>query len=97
MRGVSRWRGAATLAVAACATLALAGCVPSGSDDGGLPDDPDTLRILAGSEVKDMVPILADAAEATGVKVAFEYTGTLEGTELVASGGTGRSRRASGS
>jgi Ca-activated chloride channel family protein len=74
-------------------TLLLAGCIPSvggGTADGGgtgLPDGATTLRVLAGSEVKDMVPILDEAAAAIGVKVEFEYVGTLEGTELVASGG----------
>lgn len=73
--------------------LLLTGCIPSndgvteGGGDGGLPNDGQTLRVLAGSEVKDMVPILQEAAKDIGVKVAFEYVGTLEGTELVASGG----------
>lgn len=82
-------------AIAAAVALLLTGCIPSfdgGTDnggDGGLPDDAQTLRVLAGSEVKDMVPLLEQAAADIGVKVAFEYVGTLEGTELVASGGAG--------
>jgi len=71
-------------------TLLLTGCVTAGVTEGtgeGLPNDDQTLRILAGSEVKDMVPLLERAASEIGVKVAFEYVGTLEGTELVASGG----------
>ncbi|WP_229802897.1 substrate-binding domain-containing protein [Planobispora rosea] len=58
--------------------LGLAGCGP---DDIG--DDPDTLRILAGSEVKDLEPMLARS----GVKVKISYTGTLDGAEQVAGGG----------
>lgn len=80
------------LAVAAVFTtvaLALSGCIPSfdGGTDDGLPDNDRTLRVLAGSEVKDMVPLLEQAAAEIGVDVAFEYVGTLKGTELVASGG----------
>lgn len=76
-------------AIATAAVLVLGGCVPDFGTptQTGLPNDEHTLRVLAGSEVKDMVPILEDAANEIGVKVAFEYTGTLEGTELVASGG----------
>ena len=75
--------GAALVAVA----VLLTGCISPEPDREELPDDPNTLRVLAGSEVRDMVPILETAAEETGVKVEFEYTGTLEGTELVAAGG----------
>ena len=81
------------VAVLAASALLLTGCIPSftgGTTDGGttgLPNDGTTLRVLAGSEVKDMVPILEEAAATIGVKVAFEYVGTLAGTELVASGG----------
>jgi len=78
----------AAIAVLVAAALALSGCVPFGTTpDGGLPNDANTLRILAGSEVKDMVPILESAASEVGVRVAFEYVGTLEGTERVAAGG----------
>jgi len=79
------------VAVLGAVAVLLSGCFPSsGVTEGtgnGLPDDDQTIRILAGSEVKDMVPILEQAASDIGVKVAFEYVGTLEGTELVASGG----------
>lgn len=70
---------AAALAVAAAG--ALAAC---GSDE---PDAAATLRVLAGSEVKDMLPILEDAETATGVHVELEYSGSIQGTETVASGG----------
>ena len=77
------------------ASLLLAGCIPdvgggnggTGGGDDPLPNDDQTLRVLAGSEVRDMEPLLEQAAAETGVKVVFEYIGTLEGTELVASGG----------
>lgn len=77
-------------AVATAVLAVLVGCFPvPGVDDGdgSLPDGPNILRVLAGSEVRDMVPLLEEAAGEIGVTVEFEYTGTLEGTELVANGG----------
>jgi Ca-activated chloride channel family protein len=45
-----------------------------------------TLRVLGGSELEDMRPILDEAARATGVTVKLTETGTIDGAELVASG-----------
>ncbi|GGO66901.1 VWA domain-containing protein [Microbacterium nanhaiense] len=45
-----------------------------------------TLRVLAGSEVEDMAPILDDLEKATGVRLEFEYMGTLDGTEALVGG-----------
>ena len=45
-----------------------------------------TLRVLAGSEVKDMQPIIEQLERETGVKLEFEYIGTLDGTEALLSG-----------
>ncbi|MBR8742485.1 VWA domain-containing protein [Nocardiopsis sp. MG754419] len=45
-----------------------------------------TLRVLAGSEVADMEPLLAAATERTGVRLELEYAGTLDGTERVVAG-----------
>ena len=42
-----------------------------------------TLRVLAGSELADLAPVLERAAQATGVKVAFDFTGTLAGADQV--------------
>lgn len=50
------------------------------------PAEPGTLRVLAGSELADMRPVLEEAAKATGVTVKFSFTGTLEGAEALASG-----------
>lgn len=47
-----------------------------------------TLRVLAGSEVRDMTPILEDAEDELGITVELTYTGTLDGTEEVMVGGT---------
>ena len=45
-----------------------------------------TLRVLAGSEVKDMEGILEDAQDELGITVELEYMGTLDGTEAVMAG-----------
>jgi len=50
------------------------------------PGAPVTLRVLAGSELQDMEPILAGVAERTGVTLDVEYTGTLTGTERILAG-----------
>ncbi|MBB4922774.1 vWA domain-containing protein [Kitasatospora kifunensis] len=47
---------------------------------------PYTLRILAGSELQDMQPVLEDVRKATGVTVQLSYTGTLDGAQTVSSG-----------
>ncbi|MGI5489011.1 VWA domain-containing protein [Microtetraspora malaysiensis] len=63
--------------------LLLAAACSSGAES---PDSPDTLRILAGSEIKDLEPLLRRAAAEIGVRVKPAYTGTLDGAEQVASG-----------
>lgn len=45
-----------------------------------------TLKVLAGSEIRDMEPILADMQRDTGVRLDIEYLGTLEGAERIAAG-----------
>ncbi|MBF8187224.1 VWA domain-containing protein [Nonomuraea sp. K274] len=62
----------------------LAGCVR----DAEPADAPDVLRVLAGSEIKDLEPLLQRAESEAGVKVRLTYTGTLDGAEQVASGRT---------
>jgi Ca-activated chloride channel homolog len=84
---------AAAALLAAC--TALAGC--SGSSGGGSDDGTPgattpaagaarTLRVLAGSELSDMAPILEKVAANTGVRVALDFVGTLDGAEAVANG-----------
>ncbi|MEV7006970.1 VWA domain-containing protein [Streptosporangium sp. NPDC051022] len=69
------------VALALLALPALTALTACSSDD--VPaDGPDVLRVLAGSEVKDMEPMLRES----GVKVKISYTGTLDGAEQVASG-----------
>ncbi|MDH6144588.1 MULTISPECIES: substrate-binding domain-containing protein [Kitasatospora] len=47
---------------------------------------PYTLRVLGGSELQDMQPVLDDAQKATGVTVKLSYTGTLDGANTVSAG-----------
>ncbi|WP_028647259.1 VWA domain-containing protein [Nocardiopsis sp. CNT312] len=75
---MSRALGAATLALA----LTAAGCsVPAPFSN--------TLRVLAGSEIADLEPLLEEVGERTGVTVELDYSGTLDGLDRVAAGDTG--------
>jgi len=64
------------------AALLLAGGCSSPGPEGGK----DVLRVLAGSELADLAPILKEAREETGVSVELDYAGTLDGIDQVASG-----------
>ncbi|MEV7598677.1 extracellular solute-binding protein [Kitasatospora sp. NPDC089797] len=44
------------------------------------------LRVLAGSELQDLQPVLDDARKATGVTVQLAFTGTLDGADTVSKG-----------
>ncbi|MFE3457437.1 substrate-binding domain-containing protein [Nocardiopsis aegyptia] len=72
----------AVAAVAAAAGLLLSGCTSLGIGN-------DTLRILAGSEIADLEPLLEEVTERTGVEVEMEYVGTLDGMARVAAGEAG--------
>jgi Ca-activated chloride channel family protein len=54
------------------------------------PGGPGILRVLAGSELADIEPLLGDVRKATGVTVTMRYTGTLDGVEQVNSGEAAR-------
>jgi Ca-activated chloride channel family protein len=49
-----------------------------------------TLRVLAGSELADLRPILDQAQAATGVAVQLTVTGTLDGVQAVTDGSAGQ-------
>ena len=70
------------------AAVLLAGCTtsPAAKPPADFSGPPVTLRVLAGSELADMKPILDEAAKATGVSVNMTFTGTLDGAETVADG-----------
>lgn len=57
--------------------------------DGNGPDgpDPNALQILAGSELKELEPFIEDIERATGIRLQFHFTGTLDGAETLAAGG----------
>ncbi len=44
------------------------------------------LKVLAGSELKDLEPMLDEIQHKTGVRLQFEYIGTLDGAEQIMSG-----------
>ncbi|ALG07413.1 substrate-binding domain-containing protein [Kibdelosporangium phytohabitans] len=71
--------------------LALAGCDSATPDPARPlgPPQPGVLRVLAGSELADMQPILDEAAKATGVQVNMTFSGTIEGAETLARGEAG--------
>src|SRR5690242_2139843 len=68
------------------ALVGLAACRGGGHRDPGYGGPAYTLRVLGGSELADMKPVLDRAAKATGVTVKLTATGTLDGTEAVTSG-----------
>ena len=76
-------RLAALLAVVVATSL-LAACGDTTSSPD--PNDPNTLTVMAGSEVKDLAPLLPDIRKATGVALSLSYSGTLEGAEAIANG-----------
>ncbi|WP_045702082.1 extracellular solute-binding protein [Streptomyces rubellomurinus] len=93
MSGLTRGRRARRggLAVALAALLAAATACTSSPPSPPLPPTPTTagagaLRVLAGSELQDVQPVLEEAAKATGVSVEFTWTGSLDGADTVSSG-----------
>ncbi|MFF2950765.1 extracellular solute-binding protein [Kitasatospora sp. NPDC057965] len=60
---------------------------PPGTSEPPAPSaQPGVLRVLAGSELQDMAPVLEEAQKATGVSVQFAWTGSLDGADAVSSG-----------
>ncbi|WP_328600885.1 vWA domain-containing protein [Actinomadura physcomitrii] len=82
MNGARLRRSAAAL----CVLLLAAACNGSGSGtkSGG------TLRILAGSELADLRPVLDRAEKDIGVTVKLDYAGTLTGVQRVLDGSAAR-------
>ena len=69
----------------ACALLVTA-CKPSAGTDTPALDDLHTLSVVAGSELKDMEPLLPDVERATGVRLVLRYAGTLDAVEQLKGG-----------
>ncbi|MEU7874002.1 VWA domain-containing protein [Dactylosporangium sp. NPDC049140] len=80
---------AAALLLGAC-TEKPKGAEPAASE-GAFLKGSGTLRVLAGSELADLQPILDQARQATGVEVKLQATGTLDGVENVVSGNAAKS------
>ena len=68
------------------ALLLTAACTGPTGDTGSDGPSETTLRVLAGSELSDMKPVLDKVKADTGVTVTLDYTGTLDGAEAVANG-----------
>ena len=49
-------------------------------------DTSHTLTVLAGSELKDLVPLLPDIQKTTGYQLSLKYTGSLDGAQAIADG-----------
>ena len=83
MRRIAAAVAAVLALVSGCGTLAAPDPAPGAPD---VPGASVTLRVLAGSELADLGPLLDEAASATGVRVELDPIGTLDGAEAVASG-----------
>jgi Ca-activated chloride channel family protein len=71
-----------------CALLLAAAC--TGGSGSGSGSGKKTLRILAGSELADLKPILDQAKKDIGVTVKLDYAGTLAGVQQVLDGTASR-------
>ena len=49
-------------------------------------DSSHSLTVLAGSELKDFVPIVSDIQRATGYQLNLKYTGSLDGAQAITDG-----------
>jgi len=72
-------RALAVLLAGVLAAAFLGACQTPGSA-------PPALHILAGSELKDLEPMLPDILKATGLNLAFDYIGTLDGAAAISTG-----------
>ncbi|WP_329110195.1 substrate-binding and VWA domain-containing protein [Micromonospora sp. NBC_01699] len=85
-------RRTACLSLVVVLLTAVAGCTgqtrpePSEGSEAPYKRGSGVLRVLAGSELADLDPVLADAETATGVRVQLTQIGTLDGIERVVSG-----------
>jgi Ca-activated chloride channel family protein len=72
-------RALAAFLAGALAAAFLGACQSSGSSA-------PVLHILAGSELKDLEPLLPDLQKATGLSLKFDYIGTLDGAAAISTG-----------
>ena len=76
------------------ASILAAVVIPACGDTGGgtpgaTPEPPNTLHVLAGSELTDIASMAGDIRDKTGVNLVFDYVGTLDGSEQIANGDIG--------
>ena len=71
------WQVLGLLVLGSC-LAALAGCNALRSGE--------TMTVLAGSELKDIEPLLDEIERNTGVRLQMEYSGTLNGVEALLGG-----------
>ena len=79
MLAPSARRIVAWVAAAAIGAGVLAACAAGSTG-------PPALHVLAGSELKDLEPVLPDLEKATGIHLKFDYIGTLDGAQAIATG-----------
>ncbi|HKW73253.1 MAG TPA: hypothetical protein VJQ08_10545, partial [Candidatus Dormibacteraeota bacterium] len=66
--------------------LALLLLVAACSGGSSSVDTSHTLTVLAGSELKDLVPLLPDIQRGTGYQLSLKYTGSLDGAQAISDG-----------
>lgn len=71
----------------ACLALIATGCQKE-SAPVQAPAAASVLKVLAGSELKDIEPLLPKVAQATGIQLQMHYAGTLEAVEKLQDGET---------
>ncbi|MDQ6743436.1 MAG: substrate-binding and VWA domain-containing protein [Candidatus Dormibacteraeota bacterium] len=70
------------LASLLAALVLVLACAPGGS----APASTTNLTVLAGSELKDLEPLLPDLEKATGYHLSLSYAGSLDGAERIVKG-----------
>src|ERR1700682_3714589 len=83
---MKRRRAGVLLPAAGMLGAALLAACDVGVGGGTASEPPGTLHVLAGSELKDLEPILPALRNATGVNLKFDYVGTLDGAERIVGG-----------
>jgi Ca-activated chloride channel family protein len=77
------------LAATLLAALCLAACGKSTPPEAAAPAQAPPLRIIAGSELKDLEFLRPQLEQAAGRSIVFEYVGTIDMIDRLAAGGSG--------
>lgn len=75
-----------SLALCGAALVALGACSKQAPTPAGTASEPNAFTILAGSEIKDLEPLIPDIEKATGIQLRFKYSGTLDAVERMQAG-----------